>query len=213
LGLGGWSLTPSWVRDEAPNEPPTSGPGTPDLPTRAGIPDAPAADATPAHLPPPGNAAAPVGEFDRPPAPPSFGTQPVQRPVIDPTARPLPPRKPEAPATAGLAPSVGAAAPGLPTRGTPGPTGAPAPGHAASALAGPDRLGGATPDLPTRLPGRAFTSDADGDTPTQASKLDADAIRERLRAFQQEYRLGRSNDAVGNGHGAADHTNQQPGVE
>jgi signal transduction histidine kinase len=151
---------------------------------------APPAAAAAINLPPPPMSAPPVpGEFDRAPAPPSFPNGPVQRPVVDPTtARPLPPRKPVV-AAPGHGPQP------LPTRARAG-----APGEGAlprverSDVADVvDHAVPPAPALPTRRPGEAFTPEADA-APTQASRLDADAIRERLRSFQQEYRIGRNND-------------------
>jgi signal transduction histidine kinase len=145
-----------------------------------------AVDLPPPPPPPATSIGATAGEFDRAPAPPSFGAGPVQRPVVDPvTARPLPPRKPLAPAAQGGT-GIGAP-PALPSRVRNGN------GQGAAAVGGPDRIERDTSGLPTRRPGEAFTPDADA-APTQASKLDADAIRERLRSFQHEYRIGRSSD-------------------
>jgi hypothetical protein len=52
-----------------------------------------------------------------------------------------------------------------------------------------------TPALPTRDPGRAFDHD-DVTTSTTQSRLDPEAIRERLRSFRKEFQLGRDGEAA-----------------
>jgi len=162
------------------------------------------------------------GEFDRPPAPPAFGIEPTSRPFVDPTARPIPAKRPELlePVTSGHS------SPFLPTRsrGT-GPDG---PDRLADQLVGPigpigqsaehtstsapnslrDALSafeagraGARPDvavppmLPTRDPGNAFDHD-EVTTSTSQSRLDPEAIRERLRSFRKEFQLGRDGEGA-----------------
>ena len=130
-------------------------------------------------LPPP--TAAPTGEFDVPPAPPNTAMSPSQRPVAPTTAQ----RAPE-PAPRDLAPS-------LPTR-TPGqgPDG------------GPDRLA-ASLDA-------AADSQSNGSLPTRTRVGDPvapveeplattaggnpDALRDRLRAFQTEFRSALGTDSI-----------------
>ena len=58
------------------------------------------------------------------------------------------------------------------------------------------------PDLPTRDPGSAFDHD-EVTTSTSQSRLDPEAIRERLRSFRQEFQLGRD------GEGATGHDGDQ----
>ena len=166
------------------------------------------------------------GEFDRPPAPPSFGFEPTSRPFTDPTARPIPARRTESEQPAATA----HATPFLPTRsrgtGPDGPdrlapqlTGPTGPPTGYTAPANPSSLkaalsafeagrSGARPDaapppeLPTRDPGSAFDHD-EVTTSTSQSRLDPEAIRERLRSFRQEFQLGRD------GEGATGHDGDQ----
>jgi hypothetical protein len=159
------------------------------------------------------------GEFDRPPAPPAFGFEPTSRPFTDPTVRPIAAR----PAGPERRAASGHANPSLPTRsrGT-GPDGpdrlaaqlngpsAPSVGHVAPTAPGslkaaltafeagrsgvrPESV--APPLLPTRAPGNAFDHD-DVTASTSQSRLDPEAIRERLRSFRQEFQLGRDGEAA-----------------
>jgi hypothetical protein len=167
------------------------------------------------------------GEFDRPPAPPSFGFEPASRPFTDPTARPIPAR----PAGPERQAASGHVNPSLPTRsrGT-GPDGpdrlaaqlngpiGPSAGHVAPTAPGslkaaltafeagragvrPESV--APPQLPTRAPGNAYDHD-EVTASTSQSRLDPEAIRERLRSFRQEFQLGRDGEA------AAGHDGDQP---
>ncbi len=166
------------------------------------------------------------GEFDRPPAPPSFGFEPTSRPFTDPTARPIPARRTESEQHA----STAHATPFLPTRsrgtGPDGPdrlapqlTGPTGPPSGYTAPANPSSLKAALsafeagrsgtrpeaappPELPTRDPGSAFDHD-EVTTSTSQSRLDPEAIRERLRSFRQEFQLGRD------GEGATGHDGDQ----
>jgi hypothetical protein len=49
--------------------------------------------------------------------------------------------------------------------------------------------------LPTRDPGRAFDHDEVTRSTTQ-SRLDPEAIRERLRSFRKEFQLGRDGEGA-----------------
>jgi hypothetical protein len=118
------------------------------------------------------------GEFDRPLAPPVTAAPLNQRPVAPVGAVGTPPAPP--------APSL----PGLPTR-NPGsglPDGGPdrlADSGAPSALEA--ALGGA---LPTRTRVGDPVPPVEEPASTTASRLDPEALRERLRAFQSEFRSG-----------------------
>ncbi len=134
-------------------------------------------------LPPP--TAAPTGEFDVPPAPPNTAMSPSQRPVAPTTAQ----RAPE-PAPRDLAPS-------LPTR-TPGqgPDGGPdrlaASLDAAAANQSPASSSGA---LPTRT--RVGDPVAPVEEPlATAAGGNPDALRDRLRAFQTEFRSALGTDSI-----------------
>ncbi|MGH9132616.1 MAG: ATP-binding protein [Ilumatobacteraceae bacterium] len=216
-----WSIIPEWATEPQPatdRQPePERAPDEPPSPVQ------PVAEHDSTGLTPPLSHDRLSGEFDRPPAPPAFGTQPTSRPFTDPTARPLPARRtePERAATTGTSSQT------LPTRdrGTGpegpdrlaplgGPVGQPtdrpvaptAPGSLKAALTAfesgragtrPD-VQSTSPSLPTRDPGNAF--DHEAVTPsTSQSRLDPEAIRERLRSFQQEFQLGRDGD-VAPGH-------------
>jgi hypothetical protein len=130
-------------------------------------------------LPPPSAAPASAGEFDVPPAPPFTAASPSRRPVAPSTAQ----RAPQ--------PEDRDLTPRLPTR-TPGqgPDG------------GPDRLSDGAP--------RPFGADAD-DLPTRArvgdplepieeplattAAANPEALRDRLRAFQAEFRSALGTDS------------------
>ncbi|HEY3484508.1 MAG TPA: ATP-binding protein, partial [Ilumatobacteraceae bacterium] len=166
---------------------------------------------------PPAPGARVAGEFDRPPAPPAFGTTPVARPVADPNARPVPQRKPEDPPASptwdrgGALPtrSRGNAPDGGVDRLSDTPMVVPAvPSSLQAALTAFDAgRNGRAPSLQTRNPGAAGNGDHGGDdrdgqpASIAPSKLDADAIRERLRAFQTEYKFGRHDGADDEDHG------------
>ncbi|MFP5488608.1 MAG: hypothetical protein ACLGHQ_09920, partial [Acidimicrobiia bacterium] len=152
----------------------------------AGLPPAPAP--APAPGPAPAPAPAPVaarhGEFDRPLAPPLTAAPLTQRPVAPADALGVPPAPPP--------PRL----PGLPTR-NPGsglPDGGPdrlaAEAEAPAALEA--ALGGA---LPTRTRVGDPVDPVEEPQSTAASRLDPEALRERLRAFQTEFQSGHAADA------------------
>ena len=133
----------------------------------------PASDA-PRDLPPPPSVApaapAPHGEFDIPPAPPLTPGGPSSRPVTPTTARPVPhPAEP-----------VAALSLSLPTR---------TPARAAG-TDGPDRLADALNALPTRAASTGMASPIDDAPPITQSRLDPEALRDRLRSFQTEFTSG-----------------------
>jgi signal transduction histidine kinase len=168
----------------------------PPLPTRA-APD----------LPPPAPVAVASGEFDRPVAPPLVPDGLTRRPVSPEDAHPAPAIRSEGPAFD---------EPSLPTRsrGGRGPDG---PDRLAAALGGagapeidldapsvapsssPTALQNALAAFDTRrnggtLPTRSrselgASSDVDERASTVQSRLDPEALRERLRAFQNEFRV------------------------
>ncbi len=145
-------------------------------------PTAPAAAPASQPLLPPPPAAGPASEFDHPPAPPLTVNGPSSTPVSPVDARPVPHTKVPEPT-----------APSLPTR-TPG----------AGPDGGPDRLAEAAPTapgLPTRSPADPV-ADID-ETPT-VSAADPDALRDRLRAFQAEFRSALGTDTTGDPTATAD---------
>lgn len=140
------------------------------------------------------------GEFDRPLAPPLTAAPLSQRPVAPANALGVPPAPP--PPTP----------PGLPTRqpGSGLPDG------------GPDRLADApsaleaalgSASLPTRTRVGDPVAPIEEPVSAAASRLDPEALRERLRAFQSEFRSGHdatdghTNGANGNGNGHTTHHN------
>jgi hypothetical protein len=136
-------------------------------------------------LPPPSAAPnmppMPVGEFDVPPAPPYTATGPSQRPVSSASAQ----RAPQ-PATTDLS------GPSLPTR-TPG----------AGPDGGPDRLtesapaplGSASDGLPTRT--RVGDPVEPIEEPFRATaSANPEDLRDRLRAFQTEFRSALGTDSI-----------------
>jgi hypothetical protein len=157
------------------------------------------------------------GEFDRPPAPPAFGTPPMSRPFTDPTARPIPVRRTEAEREAanGLPIRERGIVPEGPDRlaHLNVPAGQPLGHDVPIAPTNPSSLrtaltafetgrAGARPEivaptatLPTRDPGSAFDHD-EVTTSTSQSRLDPEAIRERLRSFRKEFQLGRDGEGA-----------------
>ena len=220
LDLAALDIEPEWTKRPAP-EPRTAPPAEPKPdapavhhPAAPAPPDAPPAAPAPTPglplLPPPGAAASPTSELDRPPAPPALAASPTAGPVADPDARPLPARKP----LEAMPPPPGVTDAGLPIRQrSAGPEGGPdrLDGNPLTASAPPQSLqaalsafdagrNGQSPTLPTRQPGSSVPSD-DHSRSTVPSRLDPDAIRERLRAFQQEHRSGRTSDEHDTDHG------------
>ena len=154
------------VSEDDAAEPPT--------PQRGGITfDAPT-------LPPP--TAAPVGEFDIPPAPPNTATNPSQRPVAPSTAQ----RAPE-PAPRDLTPS-------LPTR-TPGTGPDGGPDRLAASLDAAANHNPGNGDLPTRTRGPEPTGPVEEPLATTAAG-NPEALRDRLRAFQTEFRSALGTDSL-----------------
>jgi signal transduction histidine kinase len=178
----------------------------------------PAVAATPATQPllPPPTSRPVTGEFNRPPAPPAFSADRELHPVPNPNALPLPHRRPDP----NRSPS-GAHEP-LPTRTRTAGTGSTssdtgrtvepsvvAPTTSPSALQSAlsafeaGRAAVQTPSLPTRTPGSNATDALHGapdldvhadaaPASITASRLDPEIIRARLRSFQSEHRVGRS---------------------
>jgi hypothetical protein len=163
--------------------------------------------ASPDLPPPPMNLRGP-GEFDSPLAPPMTASGPSRGPVAPETARS---------AAARSAPDAGAAKPNLPTRSPgSGPDGpdrlidiapdnehAPSdPGAAPSALqsalsafdSGRNGTNGSNGSLPTRTPVGEPVDQIEEPLATAPSRLDPDALRDRLRAFQTEFRSGGGGD-------------------
>jgi signal transduction histidine kinase len=152
-----------------------------------------------AELPPPPPATRVHGEFDVPPAPPIGASGLSLRPVTPASARPAP----------SIGPVEPVSKPSLPTR-NPGsaPDGGPdrlaPPGSDASPIAPAGEPGALQAALssfdsgrksdPSELPTRSRVSDpvplVEDPTPTSPSRLDPDALRERLRAFQTEFQSG-----------------------
>lgn len=139
-------------------------------------------------------------EFDRPLAPPPSLDGPSRTPVVPADAVPAPAMR-----TAPTAP----ASPNLPTRSpSKGPDGGPdrlasfgdenavaptsSPSALQAALAAFDtRRSGDTGSLPTRPRTDGFDADDFGEgSGASQSRLDPEALRERLRAFQTEFRTG-----------------------
>ena len=87
-----WSIEPEWSRRHDRTVERTV---EPDPVVDAEPDDEPARRAGRTRLMPPQSHDRLSGEFDRPPAPPSFGFEPTSRPFTDPTARPIPARRTE----------------------------------------------------------------------------------------------------------------------
>lgn len=166
-------------------------------------------------MPPP--ARVPHGEFDRPLAPPPTAEIPSRRPVADADAQPAPVARQDGPTDLGLPTrspgrgpdggvdrlaSFGAGSPGA----TNGPvislessvTATASPSALQAALAAFDsRRNADTSVLPTRSRSEGFAAPVyEEPSSISQSRLDPDALRERLRAFQSEFRTG-STDAAG----------------
>lgn len=170
-------------------------------------PPAPESDSEPtmpvADLPPPPPATRIQGEFDVPPAPPIGASGLSLRPVTPATARPAPSIDPiETPNKL----SLPTRSPGAAPDGGPDRLAAPPAGESAVAAAGePSALQAALAAFdsgrhsdPSELPTRARVGDpvaqVDDSPPTTASRLDPDALRQRLRAFQTEFQSGTEPD-------------------
>ncbi len=154
------------------------------------------------HLPPPPPTARVHGEFDTPLAPPMMPGGPSRLPVTPATARSVPVRPPaETPATS----------PGLPTRSpSRGPDGGPdrlldAPAERDADSAAPSNVPSALQSALSAfdvgrngsngtLPNRTRVGDPveliEEPAAAAASRLDPDALRQRLRAFQTEFHTG-----------------------
>ncbi len=163
---------------------------------------APAATEPTDLFPPP--APTPSGEFDRLPAPPRFGTT-ATRPVTPDDALPVPPvREPAAPATAtnstglpvrtrGIGPQDG---PDRLAGSTTSNAGAPSALQAALAAFDAGTSSGhaaSQTDPPASLPVRQRSDAVDDyadEAPTSRAPLDPNALRQRLRSFQSEFRTG-----------------------
>ncbi len=151
-------------------------------------------------------ATAPIAaEFDRPLAPPPNADGPSRQPVVPADAHPAPAMRTTAPAP--LDPLLPTRSPsrgpdgGFDRLASFGAGGAPAeqsvvatssPSALQAALASFDsRRGGETATLPSRSRSEGFAAPVIDDTASAAqSRLDPDALRERLRAFQTEFRTG-----------------------
>ena len=164
----------------------------------------PAPPAALPDLPPPGLARRGSGEFDVPPAPPLTAAGPSRRPVSPDSARPAP------------VPQFGAAGSldtsSLPTRSPGRDPGADHPdrlaGTAVSSTSEPSALSAALSAYDTGrngaadgLPTRARVGDPiemiEEPLPTAQSRLDPEALRQRLRAFQSEFTTGLDSETGG----------------
>ncbi len=159
------------------------------------------------HLPPPGPAVARThGEFDIPPAPPMSTDGLNRRPVTPDTARPAPDPRPSGPPSGpslptrspGRGPSTGADEPDR-LAGTTAEHDEPSALSAALAAfdapygnAAPDHAGGS--QLPTRTRVGDPVDPVEDPAPITQSRLDPEALRERLRSFQSEYNTGLDTD-------------------
>ena len=192
-------------------EPPVIEPTTepdPALPVPEPEPLAPTAAPSVAAttMPPPPPTTRVPGEFDTPLAPPISPDGPSRGPVAPATARPAPPLPADpTPAHNGLPTRTPSSGPTGPDRladvappGDDDPDSQSGPGALQAALAafdasrtgfnGSSDTGGAADSLPTRSRVDEPISMPDESIPVTASRLDPDALRERLRAFQAESR-------------------------
>ncbi|MEO6570839.1 MAG: ATP-binding protein, partial [Ilumatobacteraceae bacterium] len=171
----------------------------------AAEPDSPNHGAAPAFAGP-GTGADPLlpparrAEFDAPPAPPVTVGGHAQRPVSPDTARQAPLPRLTPPSLPGLPTRQPGAGPSGPDRMTDSPVAAAGdPGALQSALSAFDNArngdGGA---LPTRSPSGDTGSYFEEQLATSQSRLDPDALRERLRAFQTEFRTATDTISAGN---------------
>ena len=158
---------------------------------------APRREATMAPPPPP--AAPAPAEFDRPLAPPPSPAGPSSQPVVPADAHPAPAARvsmfaPTEPLLPTRSPSRGPD--GGPDRlasfGSEPTTSASSPSALQAALAAFDsRRSSEGGTLPTRPRSEEYATDEFGDGSGAAqSRLDPEALRERLRAFQSEFRTG-----------------------
>ena len=170
------------------------------------------------QLPPPVAFARVSGEFDRPPAPPIMASSPSSHPVTPEHARPVPtPRTLEPVAALGLnlpvrSPSAGPEGPdrladvGTSSDSPVAQTSTPSALQAALSAFDVGRNSNGTGALPTRdrvsdpVPAGQFEEQQ---SVTQ-SRLDPEALRERLRAFQSEFRTGANNPNESNSHSNID---------
>jgi signal transduction histidine kinase len=163
----------------------------------------------PTAPPPVGPAMLPGGEFDRPLAPPPTADGPSRQPVIAADAHPAPA------AFAGTAPNGNPLPTRSPSRGPDGGhdrlatfgdgeqvvTATSSPSALQAALAAFDaRRNGDGASLPTRSPADAPSVPGADEVSTAPSRLDPDALRERLRAFQTEFRTGAEGDGTDPNH-------------
>jgi signal transduction histidine kinase len=174
----------------------------------AGALDAFGADAVPSAAAPPAPAAPPAGfadpqlppppairhgEFDVPPAPPVTADGPSRSPVSPVEARPAPRLETQAdtgPALPTRSPGAQTAA-GGPDRLAEAPPSGSEPGALSAALAAFDAPHtDPTDDLPTRAPGFGSQEPIDEPSSISQSRLDPEALRERLRSFQSEFATG-----------------------
>jgi hypothetical protein len=168
-------------------------------------------------MPPPPPTTRVPGEFDTPLAPPISPDGPSRGPVAPATARPAPPLPADpTPAHNGLPTRTPSSGPTGPDRladavppGDDDPDSQSGPGALQAALAafdasrtgfnGSSDTGGAANSLPTRSRVDEPISMPDESIPATTSRLDPDALRERLRAFQAE-----SRGAAGDEHPSGD---------
>ncbi len=165
--------------------------------------------AGPSVTAPAGPAMLPGGEFDRPLAPPPTADGPSRQPVtaadahrapvppVDTTSNgnPLPTRSPSRGPDGGHDRLATFGAGEQPVTATSSPSALQA------ALAAFDaRRNGDGASLPTRSPGDAPSVPGADEVSTAPSRLDPDALRERLRAFQTEFRTGADGDGTGPDH-------------
>ncbi len=158
-------------------------------------------------LPPPAAVARVSGEFARPPAPPIMASSPSSHPVTPDHARPVPtPRTLEPVAGLGLnlpvrSPSAGpegpdrlAAVDSSTDESRVGQTSTPSALQAALAAFDSGRNGNGNGALPTRarVTDPVAAGQFEEQTSVAQSRLDPEALRERLRAFQSEFRTGAS---------------------
>jgi signal transduction histidine kinase len=173
----------------------------PPAPVTEHLPVAPTPAFTPPNLPPPTAVARISSEFDRQPAPPMLATSPSRQPVTPDNARPLPATRPAPPTND---PHLPVRSPGSGPEGpdrladitNPAVVGSSAPSALQAALSAFDSGRNATssggPALPTRarVGDPVLPSSFQEQVSVAQSRLDPDALRDRLRAFQTEFRTG-----------------------
>ena len=176
-------------------------PADPPAPVTEHLPVAPEPAFTPPNLPPPTAMARISSEFDRQPAPPMLATSPSRQPVTPDNARPLPATRPAPPTNDPhlpvRSPSSGPEGPDrLADITNPGVVGPSAPSALQAALSafdsGRNAKSSGGPALPTRarVGDPLLPSSFEEQVSVAQSRLDPDALRDRLRAFQTEFRTG-----------------------